>query len=88
MQRVVRENAASILPLTWQLVHCFTLVFSRFVEVFTLSQSPLQPAGLRHCNAAAFASLKKFAALIVFNPDCVGTEPKEAANPVTGEKIV
>ena len=43
--------------------------------------------GLRHCNAAAFASLKKFAALIVFNPDCVGTEPKEAPYATTGEKI-
>jgi hypothetical protein len=46
---------------------------------------PPQPAGLRNRDAAAFASLKKFAALIVFNPDFVPTEPKDAANPVTGE---
>ena len=40
--------------------------------------------GLRNRNATAFASLKTRCA--VFNSDFVGTEPKEAAYPVTGER--
>ena len=39
--------------------------------------------GLRTCDDAAFASFKKYASHFL-NPDCIGTEPKEAANPVTG----
>ena len=42
-----------------------------------------QAGGLRYCTAAAFASLKKYAAHF-FNPDVVGTEPKEAAYAVAG----
>src|SRR5918993_1470713 len=40
--------------------------------------------GQRHCNAAAFASLKKFAALIVFNADQSRDRPEEAAYATTG----
>jgi hypothetical protein len=39
--------------------------------------------GQRNRNAATFGSLKKLASHF-FNPHCVWTEPKEAANPVTG----
>jgi hypothetical protein len=42
-----------------------------------------QAGGLRYCTAAAFASLKKYAAHF-FNPACSGTEPKEAAHAVAG----
>jgi hypothetical protein len=44
--------------------------------------SPLQPAGLRNWNVAAFSPLKKYAAHF-FNSDCVGTGEKEAVYPVT-----
>ena len=46
--------------------------------------SPPQPAGLRNCNAAVFASFKKYASLL-FESRCSGTEPKKAAFAVTGE---
>jgi hypothetical protein len=39
--------------------------------------------GLRNCNAAPFASFKKFASHFL-NADFVGTEPKDAAYAVTG----
>jgi len=42
-----------------------------------------QADGLRYCTAAAFSSLKKYAAHF-FNPDFVGTEPKEAAYAAAG----
>ncbi|MEO6723056.1 MAG: hypothetical protein ABIN67_22010 [Ferruginibacter sp.] len=54
--------------------------------LFNLLVSPPQPAGLRNRNAAAFASLKK-SLRSFFNPPR-RTEPKEAANPVTGERSV
>ena len=50
--------------------------------ILALLSSPPQPAGLRNCNAAAFASFKKYAAHFL-NTDCVGTEPKDAAYAVT-----
>ena len=47
-----------------------------------------QADGLRYCTAAAFSSLKKYAAhpIVIgfFNPDFVGTEEKEAAYAVAG----
>jgi hypothetical protein len=42
-----------------------------------------QAGGLRYCNAAAFSSLKKYAAHF-FNPDFIGTEEKEAAYAIAG----
>jgi hypothetical protein len=42
-----------------------------------------QADGLRYCTAAAFSSLKKYAAHF-FNPDFIGTEEKEAAYAVAG----
>ncbi|MDO9375534.1 MAG: hypothetical protein Q7T76_14035 [Ferruginibacter sp.] len=61
------------------------LLYSLFAKSFNSSHSPPHPAGLRHCNAAAFASLKNLAALDVFNADFVVTEPKEAAYATTGD---
>ena len=58
------------------------LAYQYIIQVVAFASSA---GGLRNRNAAAFASLKKLAALVVFNPDFVGTEPKEAANPVTVE---
>ncbi|MDO9376223.1 MAG: hypothetical protein V4725_08150 [Bacteroidota bacterium] len=55
------------------------------VQVFTSWQSPPQPARLRHCNAAAFASVKILATLELFTADYVVTEPNEAAYAPTGE---
>ena len=46
--------------------------------------SPPQPAGLRTCDGALFASFKKYAAHFL-NSDFVGTEPKNAAYAVTGK---
>ena len=40
--------------------------------------------GLHYRNGAAFGSFKKYASHFL-NPDCIGTGPKEAPNPVTGE---
>jgi len=45
--------------------------------------SPPQPAGLRNCNAADFASFKKYAAHFL-NSGFAATEPKQAAYAVTG----
>jgi hypothetical protein len=42
-----------------------------------------QAGGLRYCTAAAFASLKKYAAHF-FNSGFAETEPKEAAYAVAG----
>jgi hypothetical protein len=42
-----------------------------------------QAGGLRYCNAAAFSSLKKYAAHF-FNPAFGDTEEKEAAYAVAG----
>jgi len=42
---------------------------------------------LRNWNAASFASFKKYASHFL-NPDFIVTEPKEAANPVTGENYI
>jgi len=39
--------------------------------------SPLPPAGLRNCDAAAFASFKKILLRIFLNPAWGGTEVKE-----------
>ncbi|MES2890694.1 MAG: hypothetical protein V4725_01745 [Bacteroidota bacterium] len=58
---------------------CFT-VRKSLNEVVVASTA----GGLRHCNAAAFASLKNLAALDVFNADSVVSEPKEAAYATTG----
>ena len=44
--------------------------------------SPPQPAGLRNCNTAAFASFKKYA-IAFFESGFAGTEPKDAAYAVT-----
>ncbi|MDO9376311.1 MAG: hypothetical protein Q7T76_17940 [Ferruginibacter sp.] len=64
----------------------FCAVFSFIFTFFTSSHSPLQPAGLRHCNGAAFSSLKNLAALDVFNLDSIGTEPKDAPYATTGAR--
>ncbi|MDO9373992.1 MAG: hypothetical protein Q7T76_06230 [Ferruginibacter sp.] len=56
-----------------------------FVGELNALPSPFQPAGLRHCNGAAFASFQPLAALDVFNADCVVTEPKDAPCATTGE---
>jgi len=55
------------------------LLFSSFKFISFASPA----GGLRNRNAAVFASLKKYASHF-FNSDFVGTEPKKAANPVTG----
>ena len=52
---------------------------------FELLHSPPQPAGLRTCAGAAFASFEKYAAHFS-NPDFVGTEPNEAPYAGTGVK--
>jgi hypothetical protein len=42
-----------------------------------------QPGGVRYCNAATFASFKKFASHFL-NPAFGVTEPKEAAYAIAG----
>jgi hypothetical protein len=53
------------------------------IRLYNILVLPPQPAGCAPCIGAAFASLKKYAAHF-FNPAVGGTEPKKAANPVTG----
>ena len=56
---------------------------SRFIRsTFKFITFASPAGGLRNCNAAVFASFKKYAAHFL-NTDFVGTEPKNAANAVT-----
>jgi hypothetical protein len=59
------------------------LSFLFTLALFKLKESPLPPAGLRHCNDAAFSSFKKILLRIFLNTDFVGTEAKEASYAVT-----
>jgi hypothetical protein len=60
-------------------------VFSISFSLLKLLLSPPQPAGLRNCNAAAFAFFKKLSAIANFLNPAVGvTKPKDAAYAVTG----
>ena len=61
-----------------------------FIGLYVLADTLINIAfastagGLRYRSGAAFGSFKKHASHFL-NPDCIGTEPKEAPNPVTGE---
>jgi hypothetical protein len=70
-----REGIGGIFLVSGELLVCFNSLLN---HCFCL-----MPAGHLYCTDATFDSFKKYATHFL-NPDCVGTEPKEASYAVVG----